>query len=614
MSLELLQDIHLSDDEFWTEFQYYWKNGNYSRALQILEENQELVTKYVSAEWFNSLTTFIYQLETLPDNFNKKQIKVSYLPPDLEVGDIWFQLELGEINIDVKMSIIPAGSTSVTTTYSNTLINALAFKNNEEVLVNQVINETNHSVTFSISESLDYPVICMVYYSNNSNLEINTINFSVGDEMFVVGYSGEILSVVCLQDNNKNIVNIYDYNSNELFFKMNPATENGIIRICSIPSANLNEILNVNSENLSGTVLRLTCDGYMVNSILTQAGTLELGINNVSESVVTFNDGVGGMALKSFSSNIEPVQDFHGYDHPWPAGGGKNLADPDKIYLMSIGSAAQGWIYVDAPNGVYRTLKVDKLSAGTYTISTTLNGNYFIRYRYTVGGSVVGINIQNESNNYTFTLTDDVTDFGISFRNASSTVITESFTVQLESGSTVTSFAPYSNICPISGWSAVNVWVKPTHDTTANPTVTIQLGQTVYNGTLDATNGVLTADMANIPSYNNESLPGEWISDRDVYAPGSIPTIGAQVVYELATPVTYQLTPTQINTLQGQNNIWADTGNISLEYYTASDSSSSTEELAVENFVLSDISFELNKAIISKDSNDSTINCILYYT
>jgi hypothetical protein len=35
-----------------------------------------------------------------------------------------------------------------------------------------------------------------------------------------------------------------------------------------------------------------------------------------------------------------------------------------------------------------------------------------------------------------------------------------------------------------------------------------------------------------------------------------------QLVYELATPITYHLTPTQVRTLVGNNNIWADTGDI----------------------------------------------------
>ena len=42
---------------------------------------------------------------------------------------------------------------------------------------------------------------------------------------------------------------------------------------------------------------------------------------------------------------------------------------------------------------------------------------------------------------------------------------------------------------------------------------------------------------------------------------------GVQLVYELATPQTYQLTPQQINTLVGTNNVWSEQGNIELSYH-----------------------------------------------
>ena len=79
------------------------------------------------------------------------------------------------------------------------------------------------------------------------------------------------------------------------------------------------------------------------------------------------------------------------------------------------------------------------------------------------------------------------------------------------------------------------------------------------------TTGELVVDRAQIASYNGETLPGTWISDRDVYAEGGTPTTGAQVVYELATPITYHLTPTEITALLGTNNIWADTGDSTVE-------------------------------------------------
>lgn len=40
-----------------------------------------------------------------------------------------------------------------------------------------------------------------------------------------------------------------------------------------------------------------------------------------------------------------------------------------------------------------------------------------------------------------------------------------------------------------------------------------------------------------------------------------------QIVYYLATPQTYQLTPQQVNTLVGTNNVWSEQGNIELSYH-----------------------------------------------
>ena len=91
-------------------------------------------------------------------------------------------------------------------------------------------------------------------------------------------------------------------------------------------------------------------------------------------------------------------------------------------------------------------------------------------------------------------------------------------------------------------------------------TFTADFGQTVYGGTLDWNTGVLTVTHGQIAAYAGESLPGAWISDRDVYADGAMPTTGAQVVYELATPQTIQLTPQEIAALEGLNTLYSSTG------------------------------------------------------
>lgn len=68
----------------------------------------------------------------------------------------------------------------------------------------------------------------------------------------------------------------------------------------------------------------------------------------------------------------------------------------------------------------------------------------------------------------------------------------------------------------------------------------------------------MVVDRGYITSYNGETLPSTWISDRDVYASGTSPTTGSQVVYELATPYTIDLTPQQIKMLENTNTIYTD--------------------------------------------------------
>ena len=42
--------------------------------------------------------------------------------------------------------------------------------------------------------------------------------------------------------------------------------------------------------------------------------------------------------------------------------------------------------------------------------------------------------------------------------------------------------------------------------------------------------------------------------------------IDVQIVLPLATPITYTLTPQEITSLLGTNNVWADTGDSEVEY------------------------------------------------
>ena len=152
---------------------------------------------------------------------------------------------------------------------------------------------------------------------------------------------------------------------------------------------------------------------------------------------------------------------------------------------------------------------------------------------------------------------------------------------------------------------------------------TTALGQTVYGGTLDVVSGVLTVDKVivdlgdlnwdyssgifinytsgidlhtnerggymlsdryahcgvasagNMPNYSIQisggvSASNMWVKNPDYTDKNTFKTAmsGAKVVYELADAYkqTIQLTPTQVQTLLGTNNIFADSGDVSVEY------------------------------------------------
>ena len=119
--------------------------------------------------------------------------------------------------------------------------------------------------------------------------------------------------------------------------------------------------------------------------------------------------------------------------------------------------------------------------------------------------------------------------------------------IQAELGSTPTAYEPYQGT-----------------------TATITFPETIYGGTVDAVTGEGEKTWGYIASYNGESLPGEWISDRDVYASGTTPTTGAQVAYKLATPKPFKVNPISIPSLSGINTIYSDADNLSCDFKISS--------------------------------------------
>lgn len=99
----------------------------------------------------------------------------------------------------------------------------------------------------------------------------------------------------------------------------------------------------------------------------------------------------------------------------------------------------------------------------------------------------------------------------------------------------------------------------------------LTLPHTIYGGIIDVATGQGQETWGYIASYAGETLPGEWISDRDAYADDTQPTIGAQVVYKLAAPETFAVTGGgRIAALAGTNTVVTDADSLEVKTRAAS--------------------------------------------
>ena len=107
----------------------------------------------------------------------------------------------------------------------------------------------------------------------------------------------------------------------------------------------------------------------------------------------------------------------------------------------------------------------------------------------------------------------------------------------------------------------------------------LTLPRTIYGGIIDTITGQGQETWGHIDSYAGETLPGKWISDRDEYAAGATPTIGAQVAYKLATPVPFTATGGQtVLALAGTNVIITDTDTLTVTAPTPPQTTASAAE------------------------------------
>lgn len=464
---------------------------------------------------------------------------------------------------------------------------------------------------------------------------------------------------------------------------------------------------------------------------------------SASGSVASFNCTLGEYPMSALTAAINPVQDLHGYDRPWPGGGGKNL-----LPFASSGTQTANGVTCEVSGGVVTLSGTASAATGfSYDLAAgvdlgpSANRLSFFNTIAKSGTNNVTVEFYRGTTRVHYWAMSPVNRSVVSWTDSGNEVV-DRIRIAITSGTNVdgmqispmltaiaadySTFSPYENICPITGWTGlsvyrtgVNVWdeqwelggingsganhnasdrirsknyipvtpgatyyyyinstygiftwgydssktyvgrvpangwaignntvtipngvyyirivVQPGYGTTYNNDISINYpatdrdyhpyagdtysvtfpseAGTVYGGTLDVVNGVLTvtssmvdageltwsrtswggwrssplAEMATIDPSVVSTLVAErykTVANTSIRKePGLISTGSSsnakaifvndtatptgQIVYPLDTPVTYTLTPQDIDTLTGQNNVWADTGDVTVSY------------------------------------------------
>lgn len=347
--------------------------------------------------------------------------------------------------------------------------------------------------------------------------------------------------------------------------------------------------------------------------------------------IVTFDASAADMPLKQVLVDIEPVQSGSGDPSP------ENVRPITGWTGCKLLKTGQNLLYdIEYTNGTTAGVQYTKLSDGSYLATGTITGK---SARYLIGGywgrtfkpGKYQVSCDGVSSNGIRLILAYVQRYGQSVKYIDITTPNVKHAFEIEptgylysayfrGETTETQVNTVLKPLLLLQKNAGSEW-EPVQYTTYPITFPTEAG-TVYGGTLDVTNGVLTVDMAMVdlgslawsavnetndtsagglastlkkPSSNSKAanmicsayqvVARNNIAEKTILAnTGGAVVVrdssyagmtgaqvasalsGVQLVYELATPIEITITPTEVTTLLGTNNIWADCGDVTVTY------------------------------------------------
>lgn len=187
-------------------------------------------------------------------------------------------------------------------------------------------------------------------------------------------------------------------------------------------------------------------------------GSTEPELIEIKDDLVHLINNGDESPVESCVVDIDPVQDLNGYDHPWVGGAGKNLFDIDSAVDGFIAGNGSTIASPDANNMTSDFIPVVAGQTYTYTCTPTSTASPWTGYAFYSAkdmSTVVGTRVVVNALSATFTVPNGANYLRIGSRNL------KNGNAQVEKGSVATEWEPYENICPITGWTAAQIWDDP---------------------------------------------------------------------------------------------------------------------------------------------------------
>ena len=241
--------------------------------------------------------------------------------------------------------------------------------------------------------------------------------------------------------------------------------------------------------------------------------------------------------MKALTVNIAPVQDFNGYDNPWPAGGGKNLFNKDTVTVGKWLNVSTGAIENTSTNyGISDWIPVKSGLPYVFT-----NPKSSRKWSYDSSKNPVE---QITANSYT----PSVDGYILLTLSIAAEDGVDLNTFQVEQGSALSAYFPYSNICPISGWSEVNVNC---------------VGKNFFDDSIFEEIGWSLKEYEGVGTYWNGNAQRLFKNSRYAYTKGGILPEGEYGVVTLSFDFYCTSGSMQIYVKYSDTNTWSNmTGNI----------------------------------------------------